>query len=67
MMRKPNIASAGSDLAYALIALVIGWVGGAPLHAALHALLVGREVDEADVERRAASRERARSGKGSGS
>lgn len=35
MMRKPNIASASSDLAFALIALVIGWLGGAPLYAGL--------------------------------
>ncbi len=29
--RRPNIGSAGSDLAFALLALIAGWVGLAPL------------------------------------
>lgn len=31
MQRKPNIGSAGSDLAFALLALISGWVGLAPI------------------------------------
>ncbi|MEQ1490755.1 MAG: hypothetical protein ABL879_19855 [Devosia sp.] len=27
MQRRPNIGSAGSDLAFALLALIAGWVG----------------------------------------
>lgn len=30
MQRRPNIGSAGSDLAFALLALISGWVGLAP-------------------------------------
>jgi hypothetical protein len=33
MQRKPNIGSAGSDLAFALLALIVGWVGLSPLFA----------------------------------
>lgn len=35
MQRRPNIGSAGSDLAFALLALIAGWVGLAPLFAVL--------------------------------
>jgi hypothetical protein len=31
MQRRPNIGSAGSDLAFALLALISGWAGLAPL------------------------------------
>lgn len=34
-MRRPNIASAGTDLVFALLALVIGLAGGPPRYAAL--------------------------------
>ena len=33
MQRRPNIGSAGSDLAFALLALIAGWVGLAPVFA----------------------------------
>ncbi|MBK8542842.1 MAG: hypothetical protein IPL62_04265 [Caulobacteraceae bacterium] len=35
MQRRPNIGSAGSDLAFALLALIAGWVGLAPIYAIL--------------------------------
>lgn len=35
MQRRPNIASAGSDLAFALLALIAGWTGLTPLFAVL--------------------------------
>ena len=35
MPRRPNIGSAGSDLAFALLALIAGWVGLAPIYAAM--------------------------------
>ena len=35
MQRRPNIGSAGSDLGFALLALVSGWVGLAPVFPAL--------------------------------
>lgn len=31
MQRKPNIGSAGSDLAFALLALIAGWAGLPPI------------------------------------
>ena len=31
MQRRPNIGSAGSDLAFSLLALISGWAGLAPL------------------------------------
>jgi len=31
MQRKPNIGSAASDLGFALLALIAGWVGLSPL------------------------------------
>jgi len=31
MQRRPNIGSAGSDLGFALLALISGWVGLAPI------------------------------------
>ena len=31
MQRRPNIGSAGSDLAFALLALISGWAGLSPL------------------------------------
>jgi hypothetical protein len=34
-VRRPNIASAGADLAFALLALVTGWIGAPIWHAAL--------------------------------
>jgi hypothetical protein len=34
-MRRPNIASAGADLAFALLALVAGWLDAPPTLAAL--------------------------------
>ena len=33
--RRPNIGSAGSDLAFALLALIAGWVGLAPIFAVM--------------------------------
>lgn len=35
MQRRPNIGSAGSDLVFALLALIAGWVGFAPIYAIL--------------------------------
>ncbi len=32
-MRKPNIASAGWDFAFALLALIAGWLGATPPYA----------------------------------
>jgi len=31
LQRRPNTGSAGSDLAFALLALIAGWVGLAPI------------------------------------
>jgi hypothetical protein len=33
--RRPNIGSAGSDLAFALLALIAGWAGLSPLFAVM--------------------------------
>lgn len=33
--RRPNIGSAGSDLAFALLALIAGWIGLSPVFAAM--------------------------------
>jgi hypothetical protein len=35
MARRPNIGSAGSDLAFALLALIAGWAGLSPLFAVM--------------------------------
>lgn len=35
MARRPNIGSAGSDLVFALMALIVGWAGFAPIYAFL--------------------------------
>jgi hypothetical protein len=35
MQRRPNIGSAGADLAFALLALIAGWVRLAPMYLAM--------------------------------
>jgi hypothetical protein len=34
-MRRPNIGSAGSDLGFALLALIAGWIGLSPIFATM--------------------------------